>query len=43
MLAIVWALGNVTSYLYGAGCIKVFTDHQPLTFALGTRKFNAKL
>ncbi|KAH8333222.1 hypothetical protein KR067_005406 [Drosophila pandora] len=38
-----WALDNLRSYLYGAGSIKVYTDHQPLTFALGNRNFNAKL
>lgn len=43
MLAIVWALGNPRSYLYGAASVKVCTDHQPLTFALGSRNFNAKL
>jgi len=43
MLAIVWALDNLRSYLYGAGSIKIFTDHQPLTFALGNRNFIAKL
>ena len=43
MLAIVWALDNLRSYLYGAGSIKVYTDHQPLTFALGNKNYNAKL
>lgn len=43
MLAIVWALNILRSYLYGAGYIKIYTDHQPLTFALGNRNFNAKL
>ncbi|KAH8343594.1 hypothetical protein KR067_003229 [Drosophila pandora] len=43
MLAMVWALDNLRSYLYGAGSIKEYTDHQPLTFALGNRNFNAKL
>jgi len=43
MLAIVWALNNLRSYLYGAGSIKIYTDHQPLTFVLGNRNFNAKL
>jgi len=43
MLAIVWALDNLRSYLYGAGSIKIYTDHQPLTFALGNRNYNAKL
>lgn len=43
MLAIVWALDNLRSYLYDAGSIKIYTDYQPLTFALGNRNFNAKL
>jgi len=43
MLAIVWALDNLRSYLYGATTLRVYTDHQPLTFALGNRNFNAKL
>jgi len=43
VLAIVWALDNLRSYLYGAGSIKIYTDHQPLTFSLGNRKLNAKL
>lgn len=43
MLAIIWSLDNLRAYLYGAGTIKVYTDHQPLTFALGNRNFNAKL
>lgn len=32
MLAILWALENFRSYLYGAGTIRVYTDHQPLTY-----------
>lgn len=43
MLAIVWALDNLRNYLYGAKKIKIYTDHQPLTYALGNRNFNAKL
>ncbi|GBP00106.1 Retrovirus-related Pol polyprotein from transposon opus [Eumeta japonica] len=43
MLAIVWALDNLRNYLYGAKKIRIYTDHQPLTFALGNRNFNAKL
>lgn len=43
MLAIVWALDNLRSYLYGAKRIRILTDHQPLTFALGNRNHNAKL
>lgn len=43
MLAIIWAIDNHRSYLYGSGTIKVYIDHQPLTYALGNRNFNAKL
>lgn len=43
MLAIVWALDNLRSYLYGARKIRIYTDHQPLTFALGNRNYKAKL
>lgn len=43
MLAIVWALDNLRNYLYGAKKIKIYTDHQPLTYALGNRNYNAKL
>lgn len=43
MLAIVWALDNLRSYLYGAKKIKIYTDHQPLTFSLSCRNYNAKL
>lgn len=43
MLAIVWALDNLRNYLYGAKKIKIYTDHQPLTYALGNRNFNSKL
>jgi len=43
MLAIVWALDNLRSYLYGAKKIKIYTDHQPLTYSLGNRNYNAKL
>lgn len=43
MLAIVWALDNLRNYLYGAKKIKIMTDHQPLTFSLSNRNYNAKL
>lgn len=43
MLAIVWALDNLRSYLYGATTLRVNADHQPFTFALGNGNFNAKL
>lgn len=43
LLAIVWALDNLRSYLYGARKIRILTDHQPLTFSLSNRNYNAKL
>lgn len=43
MLAIVWALDNLRSYLYGAKKVKIYTDHQPLTYAFGNQNHNAKL
>lgn len=43
MLAIIWSLDKLRTYLYGAKNIKIFTDHQPLTFALSNRNTNAKL
>lgn len=41
--AIVWALDNLRNYLYGAKLIRIYTDHQPLTFTLSNRNYNAKL
>lgn len=43
MLAIVWALKKLRNYLYGVKNIRIFTDHQPLTFALSDKNPNAKL
>lgn len=42
MLAIYWALKTFRNYLYGSK-FKIFTDHQPLTFALSPKNTNAKL
>lgn len=42
MLAIYWALKTFRNYLYGSR-FKIFTDHQPLTFALSPKNTNAKL
>nr|QHA33695.1 polyprotein [Chibugado virus] len=42
MLAIFWALKTFRNYLYGTK-FKIFTDHQPLTFALSPKNTNAKL
>lgn len=43
MLAIIWSLDKLRSYLYGAKELKILTDHQPLTFALSNANNNAKL
>jgi len=40
ILAIVWALNSTRNYIYG---VKVYTDHQPLTFAISDKNPNAKL
>lgn len=43
MLAIIWSLGSLRNYLYGSRRVKIFTDHQPLTFALSNKNTNAKM
>lgn len=43
LLAIVWALKNLRNYLYGVRQLNIFTDHQPLTFAVSDRNPNAKI
>lgn len=43
LLAIVWALKNLRNYLYGVKNLNIFTDHQPLTFAVSDRNPNAKI
>ncbi len=43
LLAIVWALKTFKNYLYGPSSVKIFTDHQPLTYALSNRNTNSKL
>lgn len=42
MLAIIWALDSLRNFLYGAK-IKIYTDHQPLTYALSPKNNNSKL
>lgn len=42
MLAIYWALKVFRNYIYGQEFI-ILTDHQPLTFSLSDKNFNAKL
>jgi len=43
LLAIVWALAKLRHYLYGVRDINIFTDHQPLTFAVSEGNPNAKI
>lgn len=43
MLAIIWALKSLRNYLYGTSIVKIFTDHQPLTYALSNKNTNSKL
>lgn len=43
MLAIVWALESFKKFLYGTAKVKIFTDHQPLTFAVSNKNSNWKL
>ena len=43
LLAIVWALRTLRHYLYGVKNLNIFTDHQPLTFAVSDRNPNAKI
>lgn len=43
LLAIIWALKALRNYLYGTAKIKIFTDHQPLIYALSNKNDNAKL
>lgn len=43
MLAIVWALDTFRNYLYGTAKLIIFTDHQPLTYALSNKNRNIKM
>lgn len=43
LLAIVWALQTLRHYLYGIRDIHIYTDHQPLIFAVSDKNPNAKL
>lgn len=43
MLAIVWALHTFRNYLYGTARIIIYTDHQPLTYALSNKNSNVKM
>lgn len=43
MLAIIWSLTSLRNYLYGSRKVKIFTDHQPLTYALSNKNTNSKM
>lgn len=43
LLAIVWSLKKLRNYLYGARDIRIYTDHQPLTFSISDQNTNAKI
>uniref|UniRef100_W8BY62 RNA-directed DNA polymerase n=1 Tax=Ceratitis capitata TaxID=7213 RepID=W8BY62_CERCA len=43
LLAIVWAFQKLRHYLYGVKDIYIYTDHQPLTYALSEKNPNSKL
>lgn len=43
LLAIVWSLRKLRNYLYGAKRLNIFTDHQPLTFAISEKNPNTKI
>lgn len=43
MLAIIWALNSPRNYPYGTAHVKIFTDHQFLTYALSQKNNNSKM
>jgi len=43
LLAVVWTLAKLRHYLYAIMDINIFTDHQPLTFAVSESNPNAKI
>jgi len=43
LLAIVWALVKLRHYLYAVKGINIFTEYQPLTFAVSESNPNAKI
>lgn len=43
MLAIIWALNSLRNYLYGSRKVNIYTDHQPLTYALSSKNTNSKM
>lgn len=43
VLAIVWALQHLRNYIYGIADLTIYTDHQPLTFAISEKNPNLKI
>lgn len=43
MLAIIWSLKSLRNFLYGSKKVRIYTDHQPLTYALSNKNFNTKM
>lgn len=43
LLAIVWSLKRLRNYLYGVKNLKIFSDHQPLSFSVSDKNTNAKI
>lgn len=43
MLAIIWALNSLRNFLYGSKKVNIYTDHQPLTYALSNKNNNHKM
>ncbi|KAH8264688.1 hypothetical protein KR026_011726, partial [Drosophila bipectinata] len=43
LLAIVWVLENLRHYLYGVKDLNIYTDHQPLTYAVSDSNPNTKI
>lgn len=43
MLAIIWALHSLDNFLYGSKKVKIYTDHQPLTYVLSNKNRNSKM
>lgn len=43
LLAIVWSLQRLRNYLYNVKSLTIFTDHQPLTYAVSDKNCNAKI
>lgn len=43
LLAIVWSLQTLRNYLYGIAELTIFSDHQPLSFAITEKNPNLKI